>query len=319
MEIGFVSSTQFPSPMSFNVDVAVCTFRRTELEQTLLSIGRLTVPEGVSVRVIVADNDVTPSASDRVAALKAAVPFAITYVHCPAANISIARNACLDHATGEYLAFIDDDEVVSQEWLSQLLATARVTEAEVVLGPVKAHYLPDAPLWMRKGDFHSTLPVWVGNEIRTGYTCNVLLRLSAPSLAGRRFDLSLGKSGGEDTEYFGNAFDAGTRIAFAPDAWVHETVPEKRASFGWLAKRRFRMGQTHGRLLAVRASASARPRQLALAAAKSGFCTAACIALGLMPVRRNRYALRAIMHAGVVSGLLGVREIQQYGAVEATS
>ena len=62
-----------------------------------------------------------------------------------------------------------------------------------------------------------------------------------------------------------------------------------------------------------------RPRQLVLASAKSGFCAAACIALGFVPVRRNRYALRAIMHAGVVSGLLGVREIQQYGAVEATS
>ncbi|MDI7862064.1 glycosyltransferase [Rhizobiaceae bacterium n13] len=305
--------------MQKNVDVAVCTFRRAELEQTLRSIAKLAVPVGVNVRIIVADNDVAPSARERVTALREAVPFEIVYVHCPAANISIARNACLDHATGDYLAFIDDDEVVSEDWLSRLLETARLTQAEVVLGPVRAHYLPEAPGWMQKGDFHSTLPVWVGGEIRTGYTCNVLLKLAAPSLANRRFNLALGKSGGEDTEFFGNAFDAGARIAFASNAWVHETVPEKRASFGWLARRRFRMGQTHGRLLAVNASATSRPRQLVLAIAKSGFCAAACVALGFVPVRRNRYALRAIMHAGVVSGLLGVREIQQYGAVEATS
>ncbi|TIO46886.1 MAG: glycosyltransferase family 2 protein, partial [Mesorhizobium sp.] len=31
------------------------------------------------------------------------------------------------------------------------------------------------------------------------------------------------------------------------------------------------------------------------------------------PVRRNRSMLRGIMHLGVVSGLVGVREIRQYG------
>jgi succinoglycan biosynthesis protein ExoM len=38
-----------------------------------------------------------------------------------------------------------------------------------------------------------------------------------------------------------------------------------------------------------------------------------------MPIPRYRYALRGIMHAGVVSGLLGIREIEQYGALESTS
>lgn len=39
-------------------------------------------------------------------------------------------------------------------------------------------------------------------------------------------------------------------IVFAEDAVLSEPVPENRASFMWLAKRRFRSGQTHGRVLA---------------------------------------------------------------------
>lgn len=302
-----------------HIDIGVCTYRRPELEQTLRSLGSIAVPEGAQIRIIVADNDDTPSAKARVDALRAAVQHEIVYVHCPSSNISIARNACLDNATGDFLAFIDDDETASQDWIAQLIQTAVATAADVVLGPVKATYGSDAPGWMQQGDFHSTFPVWVGDRIITGYTCNVLLRLAAPSLTGRRFNLALGRSGGEDTEFFTHTHRMGGKITYAPAAWVEEPVPAKRAAFSWLAKRKFRFGQTHGRLIATGTGAAGKIRQLALAAAKSGFCGMASAALFFSPVRRNRYILRAFMHAGVVVGLLGVREIEQYGATVARS
>jgi succinoglycan biosynthesis protein ExoM len=301
------------------VDIAVCTYRRAELDQTLLSLAVLSVPMGTRVRVIVADNDVTPSALARVDAMRSAVPFEIAYVHCPASNISIARNACLDHATGHFMAFIDDDETASEDWLAELMATADQTGADAVLGPVRAIYPNTAPGWMRRGDFHSTLPVWVGGRIVTGYTCNVLLRRNAPSLTGRRFNLALGKSGGEDTEFFSHMTGAGGRIAFAEDALVFEPVPTSRASLPWLAKRRFRFGQTHGRLLQETSATPKRWKSIALAGTKAAYCFAVAVALAPLPVQRNRYGLRGIMHAGVVSGLLGVREIQQYGSLETTA
>lgn len=301
------------------IDIGVCTFRRPELAETLRSLAAVTVPAGTTVRIIVADNDVSPSARTLVEGLRSSIPFEITYVHCPAANISIARNACLDSATGDFLAFIDDDETASREWLTQLLETARCTAAAAVLGPVRAHYGQSAPAWMRRGDFHSTLPVRVGGEIRTGYTCNALLRLEAPSLAGRRFKLALGKSGGEDTDYFTGMHRAGGSIAFAPEAWVFEPVPEGRASLSWLAKRRFRSGQTHGRLIAEKANGLGQVSNLMLAAAKSGYCAVAAALSYPAPVRRYRFALRAVLHAGVVSGLLGHEAIEQYGAQEVAS
>ncbi|RDL46675.1 hypothetical protein BLJAPNOD_06869 [Ensifer sp. M14] len=298
------------------VDIAICTFRRPELAETLRSLAAIRVPEGTAIRIIVADNDVEPGAAGLVDALRPEVPFEIDYVHCPASNISVARNACLDTATGDYLAFVDDDETVSRDWLVRLLETAIATGAEAVLGPVRAGYDLDAPSWMRRGDFHSTRPVWVSGQIVTGYTCNVLLDRKSASIAGRRFNLALGKTGGEDTEFFTHMHKDGGRLAYAPDALVYEIVPEKRASFEWLAKRRFRSGQTHGRLLTQATAGSGKAAAIVRAAAKSGYCVTASLLFVASPVVRSRYALRAIMHAGVVSGLFGVRELEQYGASE---
>lgn len=301
------------------IDIGVCTFRRPELAETLRSLAAMTVPTGASVRIIVADNDRTPSARALVEELRSTMPLEVTYIHCPASNISIARNACLDSSTGDFIAFIDDDETASTDWLARLLDVAQASGADAVLGPVRAHYGPLAPDWMRQGDFHSTLPVWVQGEIRTGYTCNALLKLNALSLAGRRFKLALGRSGGEDTDFFTGMHRAGGRIAFAPEAWVHEPVPEGRASFSWLAKRRFRSGQTHGRLLAENARGLAWVLNLALAAAKCGYCAVATALAFSAPVPRHRFALRGLLHAGVISGLLGHKAIEQYGVREAPS
>ena len=301
----------------FRVDIAVCTFRRPELQDTLRSLFSLQTPADCEIEVIVADNDATPSARDLVESLRAASPFALRYVHCPKSNISIARNACLTACTADYLAFIDDDETAEPGWLAALVARARETKADVVLGPVEAVYDAGAPGWMRQGDFHSTRPVWVDGDILTGYTCNALLDMRSPHLEARRFALSLGQSGGEDTHFFTQLTQGGGRIDFAAEALVKEPVPEKRARFGWLAKRRFRSGQTHGRLVAANTAGLSRIKATVLAAAKLGYCFAVSAATVMMPVTRNRYALRGVLHAGVVSGTLGMREIRQYGLAEA--
>ena len=112
---------QDKSEAGVRIDICVCTYRRPALEETLHSIGMLNVPDGAAVRVIVADNDAVPSARDLVYRMASLLPFNVSYVHCPASNISLARNACLETATGDLMAFVDDDETVSPDWLIELL------------------------------------------------------------------------------------------------------------------------------------------------------------------------------------------------------
>jgi succinoglycan biosynthesis protein ExoM len=289
-----------------SVDICICTFRRPFLAETLRSVAALEIA-GVDVRVIIADNDTVPSARPLVDAAREGFAWPITYVHAPSANICIARNACLDAATADYVAFIDDDETVSPQWLSQLLAVAGQSNAEAVLGPVRAVYDPRTPSWMAEGDFHSTLPVVVDGAIRTGYTCNVLIRRSEP-FASLRFDLSLGKSGGEDTDYFYRLTGLGGTIAQAPEALVYEPVPADRAAMAWLVRRRLRMGQTHGKLIP-----GARLPAAAIAMAKAGVCVAMTGMTAFSPIRRRKNLLRAVLHMGVVGGIMGIRPAVHYG------
>ncbi len=120
---------------SKTVDIGICTYRRPALVATLLSLFELEVPEGVTVRLIVADNDEEPSAKASVDRLRETSPFEIAYVHCPKSNISIARNACLSESRADYLAFIDDDETAPPHWLAAIMEKAGETGADVVLGP----------------------------------------------------------------------------------------------------------------------------------------------------------------------------------------
>jgi len=296
-----------------SIDICICTFRRPELADTLRSVAALAEPEGCAVGVVIADNDDQPTAETLVGELAAELGLRVTYRHAPARNISLARNACLDASTADFAAFLDDDETATPDWLVELVKAADATGATAVLGPVRAHYRQDAPAWMRKGDFHSTLPVWVRGEIRTGYTCNVLLRMADASLRDRRFSLARGQTGGEDTEFFDHMVKAGGRIAFAPRALVEEVVPRSRAAFDWLRRRRFRFGQTHGHLIGRDTGGMRRAGQVGIASAKAAYCFGMALLTAASPVRRNRSVLRGVMHVGVVSGLVGVREIRQYG------
>ncbi|WP_378948963.1 glycosyltransferase family 2 protein [Paracoccus sp. R86501] len=164
-----------------SVLIGICTFRRPELAATLASLEELT-PCGLPVAVAIADNDDQPSARDMVQTIAAGHSLPVTYIHAPKANISIARNALLDHAraTGALLlVYLDDDETVEPDWLKHLVQARQNTGAGAILGPVRAHYLPDAPIWMDRARAHDTLPV-LGKDgvITSGYTCNVLVNLS---------------------------------------------------------------------------------------------------------------------------------------------
>jgi succinoglycan biosynthesis protein ExoM len=179
----------------------------------------------------------------------------------------------------------------------------------VVLGPVKAVYPEATADWLAGGDFHSTGPVWVRGKIETGYTGNVMIRRAIVANLGLRFREELGCSGGEDLDFFHRLHAQGGKIGFAPRAFAYETVPKDRATLKWLVKRSFRAGQSHGRHLIGR---SARARHLALATTKAVVCGITAGLLFLQVQRRNRYFLRAILHAGVVARLMGITEIKFY-------
>ena len=299
--------------MMVEITIAICTYKRAEIQQTLASIANQVLPEDVYIKVIVADNDIEPTMRQFIEETAKSLGITLTYIHAPSRNISIARNACLINCETQWLVFIDDDEIASNTWLSELYKTALNENADVVLGPVISVYPNDAPNWIVKCDFHSTKPVFVSGVIETGYTGNTLLKLSSQYFENEMFNLSLGKSGGEDTDYLSRAFKKGAKLAFAENAIVHEPVPSERATLNWLIKRKFRMGQTYPLTqLTSNSSDFFTAKFIVKALSKVMFCSIMVLLSCFNPTKRYSWLLRGSFHFGVITKLVGMKNIETY-------
>ncbi|MEH6489433.1 glycosyltransferase family 2 protein [Hyphomonas oceanitis] len=295
------------------IEICVCTFRRASLAGTLHSLGKQVVPEGITLRLIVADNDETPSAQDLVTRVAQDLPFPVQYSHAPSRNISLARNACLDAATGDFLAFIDDDELAPPDWIADLYALLAQGPYDAVFGPAMAEYPETAPNWIKQADYHSNVPTRRNGTVQTGHTCNALIRTNAPSFSGQRFLLEKGRTGGEDTEFFFRAWRAGARFAISEVAKVYEPVDPARLAFRWIAKRKFRSGITYGRLERGRLSLAKAAVSLCATILKIAYCTLCAVLAVFSSTKRNFWLLRAVFHAGVITSILSVKEQELYG------
>lgn len=293
--------------MATRLDVCICTFRRVSLAQTLASIAAQRLPPGIEIGVVVADNDDSAVRRTEIVATGATLGLDLAYVHAPARNISVARNACLDAASGDWIAFIDDDEVATPDWIATLLNAQ--PGHDIVFGVSQARYPdPATPGWIIRGDFHSNRIQ--GNDAPwNGYTANVLINRQFIAANGLRFASELGQTGGEDTLFFFEAHDAGARFAYAPDAVVHEDTAIARANLRWLALRRFRSGQIHH--LVLRRSGGSRLAGLT-ALPKVLACLAQAALLAFWPTRAAAAILRGSLHLGVIASILGFAPYREY-------
>ncbi len=277
---------------SEQVTVCICTFRRSSIFAAIDSVADQAGVVDQLAAIAVIDNDETDSLRQDVEAYAARIAVPLSYMHAPAKNISIARNAALQITDTKWLAFIDDDEAASTRWLAALIS--RRGSAEVVVGVSRAVYGEDLPPWVARCDFHS-------NEVTgspvNAYTSSVLLDLSFVETVGTSFREELGTTGGEDTYFFRELAENGARFVYAPEAIVYEPVPPGRATMRWVARRMYRAGQTHA--LVSRQFAPSTFRALWMTAPVK-MIISAIMALLTLPgtdVSRKWFA-RACLHAG---------------------
>lgn len=299
--------------MTNRVDILMCTFRRPQVGEAIAAIGRLRLPAESQTRLVIADNDDTDSARAIVARAAATLPFPCLYIHAPARNISLARNACLDAASAggaDWIASLDDDETVDPDWLVEVLEAAMRGGADGAFGKVIALYPETAPDWVSQLDLHSSHPERMRQPLRTGNSGNVALRWRGTRWQDQRYDLSRGTTGGEDTEFFLRLTDMGARFVPAPLAVVTEPVPETRQTLEWLSVRRYRMGQTH---IVTAKNRAQRIWLFMTAAAKAGWCRVMQAVRAGNETRRNFWFLRGQLHRGVCAGLMDRPAPQLYG------
>jgi len=295
------------------VTVCICTFRRASILCAIESVARQTLPEGLSVRILVIDNDDAPTAKEAIANFCVKSGISVDYRHAPGRNISIARNAALDAVSSPWIAFIDDDERASSDWLVKLFSAR--AGAHAVFGPSEALYGHDVPSWIRAGDYHSNRVPDKEDPILTGYTSNALIDVEFVRKHGLRFDPALGRTGGEDTIFFYALRWKGGVLRYARDAVVYEPVVPHRINVRWIAARRYRAGQAYAMMF--RDFDRVRYWKVACTAPlKIVACICASAAMALSPKRAMWWSMRGIFHLGALSLAVGARVYEEYSSAE---
>jgi succinoglycan biosynthesis protein ExoM len=293
------------------VTVCICTFRRASLVSTLHSVASQVMGNGTKFRIVVVDNDTMPTADKVVRNFRATAAMDLQYLHVPAQNISIARNAGLKVCRTRWLAFIDDDETAALDWLDCLMTNR--DGAVAVFGPCEAIYGDNTPKWIRVGDYHSNRVIWRHGIIETGYTSNVLIDMDFVRAHKLEFDEEFGRTGGEDNMFFYAMHRCGGRLTFAPAALVYEKVSNARTTLRWIITRRYRMGQTYAKLQQRHKIREYLWIPLT-SPIKIAFCVGTAALLAISPARGMWWLMRGAFHWGMLSYRLNGNVHEEYSS-----
>jgi succinoglycan biosynthesis protein ExoM len=228
-----------------HVSVCVCTYKRPELLSRLLTALGAQDTQGLcTFSIVVVDNDQLESGRLVVSQFARAAAMPVSYWVEPRRNIALARNKSVDKASGDFVAFIDDDEEPPPDWLRRLIVAIESYQADGVLGPIVPRFRSPPAEWIVRGGFFARPSppsgTWLRwNQTRTG---NALLRGAVFADAGHRF-LPQYAAGGEDREFFRRMIAKGMRFVWCAEAAVSEVIPVERCCRSYLLKRALRSGR----------------------------------------------------------------------------
>jgi succinoglycan biosynthesis protein ExoM len=230
------------------IDICIATYKRPDLlKKLLMSLITQETRGEFTFNIIVVDNDAQRSAEVTVREFETKGEKIIYDVE-PEQNISLARNRSLSHATGDYIATIDDDEYADSQWLLNLYKTMISYKADVIHGPVSPIFHDNTPSYIRKSKtFNLPNPPTGSTENYIDATGNSLFRRSIIERMAKPFIPSFGRTGGEDTRFFKSLRKQGYKMIWCREAQVFEFIPPERANLAWILKRNFRVGNNRHR------------------------------------------------------------------------
>ncbi|WP_338738476.1 glucosyl-dolichyl phosphate glucuronosyltransferase [Haloplanus salilacus] len=167
-------------------------------------------------------------------------------------GISYSRTKGAELASGDIVAFIDDDAAAEPDWVSNLVDIYENTDAIAVGGDVKPDWQTEKP------DFFPEEFYWLvgcvepgfaedGEEVRNTYGSNISYRREQFLEVGG-YDPNTGRKG--DKHLQAHEAPVGIRLlkeygkgmVFTEDAVVHHKLFDYRGEFGWLVSRSFWQG-----------------------------------------------------------------------------
>jgi succinoglycan biosynthesis protein ExoM len=304
--------TLIPNPKgasgSMHISICVCTYHRPELLRRLLDGLCTQETKGqFDYSIIVVDNDLNGSAKDTVQSFASEHSVRISYDVEPIRSISHARNRAIEHADGDLIAIIDDDEIPPAIWLYLLTKALADYKVSGVFGPVRPLFDAEPPKWIIRGRFfdrleHRTGFIMPWKECRSG---NILIKKEILNSQEVVFDPRFG-AGASDIDLFRRLVGEGHTFIWCNEAYVSEVVSPNRWERGFMINRallRGRISLLHpgGQLQSIFRSLVAIP----------GYA----LALPVLQLMGHHYFMKYLVnlfdHLGKILALIGLNPVRE--------
>jgi succinoglycan biosynthesis protein ExoM len=274
------------------------------------------LPEFIQLELIVVDNDAQGSAKEvfeQYAEKASSLNF--QYHIQPQKNISLTRNTAVAAAQGDYLLFIDDDEVASPDWVSHMVQAIIDYDADAAFGRVISEFSPNTPEWIRQNYLFNRPCGSTGTPTLATRTSNCIVKASLIKSIPGPFDPAYGITGGEDSHLF-ERLKRQFRAKYIDcyEGWVKETIPDERTRPEWLLQRARRTGNIFTRRhieLAVRQQLFVRMKFFIRGLSLLIISTLLMIAFLPSQYRRLHWRMKAEANIGRLSAVFG-HTIQGY-------
>ncbi len=257
--------------MSVRISAVVCTFNRTNyLRKAIRSLVEQTLFRD-HYDILVVDNGSTDNTREVVLREFSNVQ-SLRYLYEPILGVSQARNTGWANAAGEYVAYLDDDAIVSPQWLEKILNVFETVKPKpgCVGGKVE-------PIW------EVPRPPWLSDEIvpylttvdwsKTPIALNDTQWLAGTNIAFPRsllevmggFQVDLGRKGSkllsmEEILLQRQLQSKGYDCFYHPEISVGHHMQASRLAKGWFFKRVYWQGVCEAMIQIQRESPSAMER-----------------------------------------------------------
>lgn len=235
---------------SFRLTIIIPTKNRADvLSQLLDSIGQLNAISTILLEIIVADNDSQDDTFEYIKSKAGCFRATVRAVKVTRPGKSAAINEALKVATGDVVAFLDDDVVVDNNWLSAIENFFRRDEYQVGQGVIR---LPspekDDPEILQLIERYRTISrLEYKTNLKSVHSLNganfFVAREVFDRIGGFDERLGPGASGtSEDVDFARRLTRANIAIGYAPDAIVYHRVDRARLTEEYFKQSHWRQG-----------------------------------------------------------------------------
>jgi glycosyltransferase involved in cell wall biosynthesis len=214
--------------------------------------------------IIVVDNASTDNTKDVVRAFLHHEN--VKYLYEPELGASQARNTGAYAALADYIAFLDSDEIASEDWLRLIVETFEQVRPQPasVGGRIRLKWQTPKPDWFPERYFSALGRMDYGNEPKflgepvslfagnMAFVKKVFLELGG-------FNVSFGKKNGtglyaEEPELLARLRRKGHLVFYQPSAYIEHLVPVERATKKCLYERKYVNGKSEALFLCEQAT-----------------------------------------------------------------